>query len=85
MKFELTNIQREYLGLDSIATTWDRETLQGDTYRPDSIIYFDRETLRRHIVSTDNEYKETQYNESTTLVATYIDCQTLFSFSKGMS
>lgn len=65
MKFELTNNQREYLGLDVIPTTWDKETLKGDTYRPDSIIYFDGDTLRRHIVSTDNEYKETQYNEPT--------------------
>ena len=65
MKFELTNKQREYLGLDSIPTTWDKETLKGDSYRPESIIYFEGDTLRRHIVSTDNEYKETQYNEGT--------------------
>jgi hypothetical protein len=65
MKFELTNKQREYLGLDLIPTTWDKEILKADTYRPDSIIYFDGNTLKRHIVSTDNNYKETQYNELT--------------------
>jgi hypothetical protein len=65
MKFELSNKQREYLGLDPVPTTWDNATLKGDTYRPDSIIYFDGDTLKRHIVSTDNEYKETQYNELT--------------------
>jgi hypothetical protein len=65
MKFELTNKQREYLGLDPIPTTWDKEILKADTYRPDSIIYFDGNTLKRHIVSTDLNYKETQYNELT--------------------
>lgn len=65
MKFELSNKQREYLGLDPVPTTWDNATLKGDTYRPDSIIYFDGDTLKRHIVSTENEYKETQYNELT--------------------
>jgi hypothetical protein len=65
MKFELSNKQREYLGLDAIPKTWDRETLKGDGYRPESVIYFDGDTLKRHIVSTDNEYKETQYNEPT--------------------
>jgi hypothetical protein len=65
MKFELTNKQREYLGLDPIPTTWDKEILKADPYRPDSIIYFDGNILKRHIVSTDNNYKETQYNELT--------------------
>ncbi len=65
MTFELTNKQREYLGLDPIPTTWDKETLKADTYRPESITYFDGHILKRHIVSTDSNYKETQYNELT--------------------
>jgi hypothetical protein len=65
MKFELTNKQREYLGLDPIPTTWDKEVLKADTYRPDSILYFDGNTLKRHIVSTDSNYRENQYNELT--------------------
>lgn len=65
MKFELTNKQREYLGLDPIPTTWDKETLKADTYRPESIVYFDGNILKRHIISTDNQYKETQYDELT--------------------
>jgi hypothetical protein len=65
MKFELTNKQRKYLGLDPIPTTWDKGTLKADTYRPESIVYFDGDILKRHIVSTDNQYKETQYEELT--------------------
>ena len=65
MKFELTNKQRVYLGLDPIPTTWDKEILKADPYRPDSIIYFEGNILKRHIVSTDSNYKETQYNELT--------------------
>lgn len=65
MKFELTNKQRAYLGLDPIPKTWDKVTLKADTYRPESIIYFDGNTLKRHIVSTNSNYKETQYNELT--------------------
>lgn len=65
MKFELTNKQRKYLGLDPISPTWEKEILKADTYRPESITYFDGNTLKRHIVSTDIQYKETQYNELT--------------------
>lgn len=65
MQFELTNKQREYFGLDPIPTTWDKEILKADPYRPASIIYFDGNVLKRHIVSTDSNYKETQYNELT--------------------
>lgn len=65
MKFELTNQQREYLGLEPIKSDWDKVTLKGDTYRPESIIYFEGDALKRHIVSYDNLYKETQYDELT--------------------
>jgi len=72
MAFELSNKQREYVGLDAIPTTWDRVLLKGDAYRPESIIYFDGDTLKRHIVSTDQEYKETQYNEATKMRTTLL-------------
>jgi hypothetical protein len=65
MKFELTNQQREYLGLEPIKSDWDKVILKADTYRPESIIYFEGDTLKRHIVSYDNIYKETQYDELT--------------------
>lgn len=65
MKFELTNSQRFYVGLDPIPPTWDEASLRDDTYRPDIAIYFERDTIRRHTVSTDDDYKETKYNEPT--------------------
>ena len=63
--FELTNNQREYFGLDPIQNHWDRVIFKGDTYRPESILYFDRDTIKRHIVSTDSKYSETHYDELT--------------------
>jgi len=63
--FELTNKQREYLGLDPIPSTWDKEILKGDTYRPESLLYFEGDILKRHISSTDEQYKEVQYQELT--------------------
>ncbi|PWL31884.1 immunity 26/phosphotriesterase HocA family protein [uncultured Roseivirga sp.] len=63
--FELTNKQREYLGLDPIPLTWDRKVLKGDTYRPESLLYFEGDILKRHISSTDEQYKEVQYHELT--------------------
>jgi hypothetical protein len=62
---KLTNKQREFLGLDPIPLTWESETLKADAYRPESTLYFDGNILKRHIVSTDNDYKEIQYNETT--------------------
>lgn len=64
-KFELNNTQREYFGLDSIKPNWEKILFKGDTYRPDSILYFEGETIKRHIVSTDQKYYEYQYNELT--------------------
>jgi len=65
MKFELTNEQRRFLGLDPIPTSWHKQILKADPYRQESIVYFEGDTLRRHIVSTEEEYKETQYKELT--------------------
>ncbi|MES2761941.1 MAG: immunity 26/phosphotriesterase HocA family protein [Bacteroidota bacterium] len=64
-KYELTNIQREFFGLDPIESHWERVLFKGDTYRPESILYFDGDVIKRHIVSTENKYLETHYNELT--------------------
>ena len=63
--FELTNNQRKYFGLDPIEKHWDRVLLKGDTYRPETILYFDNETIKRHIETTENKYSEVHYNEVT--------------------
>lgn len=63
--YELTNEQRKYFGLDPVENDWDRVIFKGDNYRPESILYFDKDTIKRHIVSTEKEYSETHYNELT--------------------
>lgn len=65
MAFELTNDHRLYFGLEPIDPSWDKVLLKGDTYRPESVIYFDGDTIKRHIVSTDDDYKEKQYDDLT--------------------
>src|SRR6185437_3812039 len=65
MKFELTNDQRIYFGLDPVSPKWDRVILKGDSYREESILYFDGDVIKRHIVSTEKRYKENQYNDLT--------------------
>ncbi|CEN35692.1 conserved hypothetical protein [Capnocytophaga cynodegmi] len=61
--YELTNDQRKYFGLEPIDSYWDRVILKGDRHRPDTILYFEGNTIRRHIISTEKEYKEAHYNE----------------------
>ena len=51
--YELTNLQRKYFGPEPIEYHWDRVAFKGDTYRPESILYFDKDTIKRHIVSTE--------------------------------
>lgn len=63
--YELTNEQRKYFGLDPIENHWDRVIFKGDTYRPESVLYFDKDTIKRHIVSTEKEYSEKHYDEHT--------------------
>jgi Immunity protein 26 len=63
--FELSNYQRRYFGLPEISPKWDKVLLKGDQYRPESILYFDDETITRHIISTETEYVERQYGERT--------------------
>lgn len=63
--FELDNKQREYFGLDPILENWDRVQFKGDTYRPDSFLFYDGDVIKKHVISTDAEYKEYQYNDKT--------------------
>lgn len=65
MVFELSNKQRKYLGLDIILKEWEKVPLKGDSYRDDSILMFDGNILKRHIISSETGYSETQYNEET--------------------
>ena len=61
--YELTNKQREFLGLDPVEDHWDRINLNGDKYRAESTLYFDGDTIKRYIVSIDDKYQEWQYDE----------------------
>jgi Immunity protein 26 len=63
--YEITNDKRIYFGLDPVENHWDKVILKGDTYREDSILYFDNNTIKRHIESTENSYFEKQYDELT--------------------
>jgi hypothetical protein len=63
--FELNNEQRKYVGLDPILPHWDRVLLAGDKHRPESILYFDGDIIKRHIISTKEKYIEKQYEEAT--------------------
>jgi hypothetical protein len=65
MEFELSNDQRRYFGLDPIKSHWERTIFKGDTYRPESILYFEGDVIKRHILSTKEQYQEKQYNELT--------------------
>ncbi|WP_282015200.1 immunity 26/phosphotriesterase HocA family protein [Marinifilum flexuosum] len=63
--FELDNKQRKFFGLDPIADDWDRVDLKSDSHRPNAILYYDKDIIRKHIISTEKIYQETQYNELT--------------------
>lgn len=63
--FELTNEQRKYFGLDPVQKHWERVILNGDVYRPQSILYYDSFTIKRQIISTNDSYKELQFDELT--------------------
>ncbi|MCW7479445.1 immunity 26/phosphotriesterase HocA family protein [Leptospira bandrabouensis] len=63
--FELNNDQRLYFGLNPVLPSWEKLNFKGDALRPDSIIYYDGNIIKRHIISTDLKYEESQYNEVT--------------------
>lgn len=63
--FELSNSQRKYFGLDPIKKQWDKVALKGDNQRPNSIIYFENNIIKRQIISTEDTYYECHYDEQT--------------------
>lgn len=63
--FELNNNQRKYFGLELVLKSWDRVILKGDSYRPDSILYYEKNTIKKQIISSNSIYKEIQLNEIT--------------------
>ncbi len=63
--FELDNNQRKYFGLDPVQDSWDRVSFKGDNYRPGSILYFEGDVIKKHVISTEKIYNEVQYNEQT--------------------
>ncbi|WP_422105097.1 immunity 26/phosphotriesterase HocA family protein [Winogradskyella sp.] len=65
MTFELNNEQRKYLGLELVDKNWEKVVLKGDSYRPSSVLYFENNTIRKQVISTDSKYSEIQYNEET--------------------
>ena len=65
MSFKLDNTQRKYLGLNPISSNWDIVEFKGGTYRPNSYLVFEKDILKKHIVSTNNEYHEYQYDDLT--------------------
>jgi len=62
---ELTNEQRKYFGLDPVINSWDKVQFKGDAYRPDSILYFEGDTIKKQVISTDKKYREIHFNEQT--------------------
>ena len=64
-KYILTNHDRKYLGLELIQEGWDFVALRGDKYRTESILVFDGDVIKRHIISTGNSYIEKQYDDLT--------------------
>ncbi|MCO6357548.1 immunity 26/phosphotriesterase HocA family protein [Roseivirga pacifica] len=63
--FELTNRQREYLGLDLVEPKWERTELKAGPYQPKSILYFEGNLLKKQIVSNENHYYEWPVNIQT--------------------
>lgn len=66
MTFQLNNEQRRYLGLEQVEDHWEPITLKGDASRPDSILFFEKNTIKKQVISTELEYLEIQYDEETT-------------------
>lgn len=60
MKYELTNEQRELLGIEPIANHWDRVELNADV----TLIY-DGNVIKKEIVLEDDYYMEWVHNDET--------------------
>ena len=61
MNFELSNKEREYFGLEKVKPNWGKVILKGDIYREPSILYFEDNTIKKHIISSSTQYVEYQY------------------------
>ncbi|SKC10841.1 Immunity protein 26 [Soonwooa buanensis] len=61
--FTLTNQQRKYFGIEPIQPSWDKVILQ-DKYQA-TILYFEGNTIKKQIISSDIYYKELQFEEQT--------------------
>ena len=49
MAFELNNEQRKYLGLELVSKNWEKVILKGDSYRPNSVLFFDQNRIRKKL------------------------------------
>jgi hypothetical protein len=58
--FELNNEQRKYLGLELTHENWDRVEIKKDL-----IVYYDKNKLKKGIVSRDSYYHEWQMDDET--------------------
>lgn len=63
--FELNNEQRACFGLDPVQKSWERVEFAGDKFRPASVLYFEGDVIKKHVVSTDELYAEYGYDEAT--------------------
>ena len=63
--FELNNEQRACFGLDPVQKSWERVEFAGDKFRPASVLYFEGDVIKKHVVSTDEHYWENGYDEAT--------------------
>lgn len=63
--FELTNEERRFFGLNPVLPNWERVIFRGDALREDSVLYYEGDKIKRHIISTDSSYEEKQYEEKT--------------------
>ena len=55
MKFELTNEQRKYLGLEIVPKSWEKFQITEEVY-----VYFDGNIIRKKVSVNENLYREIQ-------------------------
>jgi hypothetical protein len=63
--FELSNNQRKYFGLNPVLDNWTKGIFSGEKNCNASILYYENNTIKKHIKSTDDEYYEKEYDEKT--------------------
>lgn len=63
--FELNNERRAYFGLDAVQQSWERVEFAGDRFRFASVLYFEGDVIKKHVVSADERYAECSYDEAT--------------------